>query len=216
MSSRSYKPALAYRVLTPLYDGAVELAGFGSAFKRHVAALLHVQPAEAVLDLGCGTGTLLAALVDSEPAASYVGVDPDPEVLAIARRRLAGTNGQVELATAYAQDLPFPDAHFDAVVSTLVFHHLPDDVKGQTLTEVRRVLRSDGRFLLVDVGRPQSRLGQVLLGLGSLFDGRANTRANRAGELPVMVQGAGFAVTEAATPYRAMLYLRARPSKSGT
>jgi ubiquinone/menaquinone biosynthesis C-methylase UbiE len=211
LPSRSYTPALACRRLTPLYDGALELVGFGAAFKRHVAVLLEVQPHEAVLDLGCGTGTLLAALVDSRPEGTYTGVDPDPAVLAIARRRLASRTARLQLAQAYAQELPFADRAFDAVVSTLVFHHLPDEVKRQTLVEVRRTLRPEGRFLLVDLGRPRSAVGRALFRVGSLFDGGANTRANRAGELPAMLTAAGFAVTEAATPYRGVRYLLARP-----
>jgi ubiquinone/menaquinone biosynthesis C-methylase UbiE len=215
LASLSYKPALAYQLLTPVYDAASELIGFGEAFKRHVALLLHVQPGETVLDLGCGTGTLLAAVVDAQPAAAYTGVDPDPAVLAMAGRRLAHRSERVDLVRGYAQDLPFPDGCFGAVVSTLVFHHLPDHIKGQALAEVRRVLHPEGRFLLVDLGRPRSLHGRALLWLGSLFDGRANTRANRAGELPSMVASAGFAVTEAATSYRAVRYLLARPTGSG-
>ena len=226
MATESYKPALAYRALTPLYDVALELIGFGAAFKRHVAVLLDVRPGETVLDLGCGTGTLLAALADAQPSAAYVGVDPDPAVLGLAQRRLAqrrlarrglarrgpgGRSGHVRLVHGYAQHLPLPDARFDAVVSTLVFHHLPDTVKTQTLTEVRRVLRPGGRFLLVDLSRPQGRFGRALLGFGSLFDGWANTRASRRGELPGLLAAAGFEVTEAATPYRAVRYLLARP-----
>lgn len=209
--SRAFKPAMAYQMLTPLYDGALELAGYGSAFKRHIALLADVQPSDAVLDLGCGTGTLLAALIDAQPAATYAGIDPDPAILALAGRRLANKSGQVSVAHGFAQDLPFPDDRFDVVVSTLVFHHLPDDIKRQALDEARRVLRPDGRFLLVDFGRPLSRRGRALLAVGSVFDGRANTRANRAGELPTMLQSAGFVVTEAATPYRGVRYLLARP-----
>lgn len=215
MPAPSYQPALAFRLLTPLYDGALELVGFGAAFKRHVAALLHVRPLEAVLDLGCGTGTLLAALVDAQPEAMYAGVDPDPAVLAIARRRLANRATRVQLVQGYAEDLPFPDGRFDAVVSTLVFHHLPDDAKRQALAEVRRVLRAEGRFLLVDLGRPESTIARAVLGIGSLFDGRAHTRANRAGKLPAMLHAAGFVVGEAATPYRTVRYLLARPTGRG-
>jgi len=208
----SYKPALAFRVLTPLYDTALELVGFGAAFKRHVALLLGVAPGEAVLDLGCGTGTLLLALADAQPAATYAGVDPDPAVLSAARRRLRGVTARVELVEGYAQELPFRDGRFGAVVSTLAFHHIPDEIKPRALSEVRRVLRPDGRFLLVDLGLPRTPHARALLRLGSLFDGRANTRVNLAGELPSLLAAAGFVVAEAATPYRAVRYLLARPA----
>lgn len=130
-----------------------------------------------VLDLGCGTGTLLETLLTQRPEARYVGVDPDPQVLGIASRKLR-RHASVELLTGYGDHLPVTDQAFDVVVSTLTFHHLTDSAKRSTLAEVRRVLRPAGRFVLVDFGRPTSRAAKVLLTVGSLFDGRANMRAN--------------------------------------
>jgi SAM-dependent methyltransferase len=78
---------LAYSVLTPVYDLALEVLGFGRSFKAAVAELADVEPGEAVLDLGCGTGTLLQALLARRPDARFTGLDPDPRVLAMARRR---------------------------------------------------------------------------------------------------------------------------------
>lgn len=189
----AFTPALAYSVLTPVYDLALEVLGFGRSFKAAVAELADVQPGEAVLDLGCGTRTLLQALLARRPDARFTGLDPDPRVLAMARRRLRRSTVAAELVEGYAQDLPFPDAAFDLVVSTLTSHHLPGPVKVAALREVRRVLAPHGRFLLVDFGMPATRFAQVLLLIGSLFDGRENMRANLAGELPVMLAAAGFA-----------------------
>ena len=87
-SGPAFTPALAYPLLTPVYDLALEVLGFGRAFKAAVAELADAKPAEAVLDLGCGTGTLLHALVTHQPEARFTGIDPDRRVLAIARRRL--------------------------------------------------------------------------------------------------------------------------------
>lgn len=206
-----FTPALAYSVLTPVYDVALEVLGFGRAFKAAVAELTDVQPGEAVLDLGCGTGTLLQALVARQSDARFTGIDPDPRVLALARRRLRRSARRVELVEGYAQDLPFPNEAFDQVVSTLIFHHLPDPVKVAALREVRRVVVPHGRFLLVDFGTPPSRVAQVLLDIGSLFDGRENMRANLAGELPAMVAAAGFDVGEVSRPHRGVRHLLARP-----
>jgi SAM-dependent methyltransferase len=75
-------------------------------------------------------------------------------------------------------------------VSTLVFHHLPDDTKRAAFREVARLLRQGGRFLLVDFGQPQTVLSRSLQLVGSLFDGRANLRGNLAGRLPPMLRKA--------------------------
>ena len=106
--------------------------------------------------------------------------------------------------------LPVADRAFDVVVSTLTFHHLDDAIKQFTLAEVRRVIRPAGRFRLVDFGRPTSRAAKVLLTVGSLFDGRANMRANLTGELPTLLHDAGFEVAELRPPRRGVHYLQAR------
>lgn len=198
-------------MLTPVYDTALDVLGFGRSFKAAVAELAEVQPGETVLDVGCGTGTLLQALVARQPEGRFAGIDPDPRVLAIARRRLQSSTPTVALVEGYAQDLPFPGQAFDLVISTLIFHHLPDPVKVCALREVRRVLAPHGRFLLVDFGAPQTRTARVLLTIGSLFDGRDNMRANLAGELPDMMTTAGFEVAEISRPHRGVHHLRGRP-----
>jgi ubiquinone/menaquinone biosynthesis C-methylase UbiE len=70
----AFTPALAYSVLTPVYDLALAVLGFGRSFKAAVAELADVQPGEAVLDLGCGTGTLLQALLARRPDARFTGL----------------------------------------------------------------------------------------------------------------------------------------------
>jgi len=95
-SGPAFTPALAYPLLTPVYDLALEVLGFGRAFKAAVAELADVKPAEA-LDLDCGTGTLLHALVTRQPEGSLHRHRPDRRVLAIARRRLERSTPPVEL-----------------------------------------------------------------------------------------------------------------------
>ena len=204
-----YTPGLAFPVLTPLYDVVVWLLGFGTTFKAGVAEEAAVRPGERVLDLGCGTGTLLAELARSQPQAELTGVDPDPAMLERAARRLAGTPRSVRLLCAGAQHLPLPDDGVDVVISTLVFHHLPDPVKDAAVGEVRRVLTSGGRFLLVDFGPPRDAVTRGVVRLGSLFDGRANMLAHLAGELPSLLSRHGFTVSAARPPGRAVHHLLA-------
>src|SRR4051794_34783048 len=210
-SAGAFKPALAFGVLTPLFDMATALLGFGGRCAEQVAGLADVRPGDSVLDLGCGTGRVLAALANRQQSARFVGVDPDPRVLAIARRRLEEVGATVELRRGYAHELAFSAGTFDLVLSTLVFHPLPDDTKRATIAEVARVLRPGGRFLLIDFSRPETVVPRTLLRLGSVFDGRANLRANLAGRLPLMLHEAGFQVAEVRPPYHAVRYLLARP-----
>jgi ubiquinone/menaquinone biosynthesis C-methylase UbiE len=201
-------PGLGCHLLTPAYDAVTGLLGFGRRYMTAVAARIDIDPEERLLDLGCGTGILLAAIAARQPSAVLAGIDPDPRMLAPARRRLSPA---VALHVGFAQELPFLDASIDVAVSTLVFHHLTDPVKAAALAEVRRVLTPAGRLHLVDFGAPTGRLSATLLRLGSVFDGRASTRVNLAGQLPRVLAEAGFAVQEIAPAYRGVRHLRCTP-----
>lgn len=100
-----------------------------------------------ILDAGCGTGSLSAALRDR--GALLTGIDASARMLALARRRL-GDDMALHLADLNDR-LPFPDGAFDDVVASLVLHYLED--WGPTLAEMRRVLRTGGR-LIASVDHP--------------------------------------------------------------
>jgi ubiquinone/menaquinone biosynthesis C-methylase UbiE len=95
-----------------------------------------------VLDVGCGTGRLLAALVERFACKAW-GVDPSPEMLAVARERLPRT---VALRGARAERLPFRDGSFERVTMSLVLHHADAPT---ALAEARRVLAVDSRLAVL-------------------------------------------------------------------
>jgi ubiquinone/menaquinone biosynthesis C-methylase UbiE len=98
-----------------------------------------------VLEVGVGTGLNFRHY---EKVTELIGIDPDPGLLARARRRARDLRFPVHLEAGDAQALPFPDASFDTVVATLVFCTVPDALKG--LREMRRVLRPGGRVYLLE------------------------------------------------------------------
>ncbi|HEX6367797.1 MAG TPA: class I SAM-dependent methyltransferase [Longimicrobium sp.] len=103
-----------------------------------------------VLEIGCGTGSLLLLVKKAQPGAEVVGLDPDPAALAIARRKAGRAGVAIQLDEGFADALPYPDASFDRVLSSFMYHHLSREVKAKTLREVRRVLKPGGRFHMVD------------------------------------------------------------------
>lgn len=120
-------------------------------FRSKVADLAALQPGESVLDVGCGTGTLAIAAKRRVGAAGNVcGVDASAEMVARSRRKARRARTEVDFRIALIEALPFQDGQFDAVLSTLMLHHLPRRVRKQGVGEISRVLKPEGRLLVVD------------------------------------------------------------------
>lgn len=138
-----------------LYDLMAWLLTFGRerAFREKLLDLARLESGESVLDVGCGTGTLaIAAKRQVGPTGTVCGVDASPEMLARAGKKATGAGVEVAFKSGAAQALPFADAQFDAVLNTLMLHHLPRKGRDQCAREMRRVLKPGGRLLAVDFG----------------------------------------------------------------
>jgi ubiquinone/menaquinone biosynthesis C-methylase UbiE len=138
------------------YDWLLWLVTFGREriFRERVLRLARLEPGESVLDVGCGTGTLaIAAKRHAGPTGPVYGIDASPEMIARASRKARKAGLEVFFKNALAQALPFPDAHFDAVLTTIMLHHLPRTARQECALEMRRVLKPRGRVLAVDFAR---------------------------------------------------------------
>jgi ubiquinone/menaquinone biosynthesis C-methylase UbiE len=188
----TYIPALRYRPLTHWYDFIIRWTIREWAFKSRLVEQADVHAGEKVLDLGCGTGTLTLLLKARYPQADVAAIDADPEILEMARVKASRAAVAIDFHQALSFALPFADASFDCVVSSLVFHHLIRDNKLRTLREVLRVLRPGGRFHIADFGLPQNPLMRGVFFLVQIFDGFASTGDNVEGLLPGFLCDAGF------------------------
>ena len=207
-----FVPALGLRMLTPLYDLAAWVAG-DTRIKRRLLEKAAIAQGADVLDVGCGTGTLALMAAAQAPSARIVGLDVDPDILSIARRKVAHTGGNVTLTEGSATAPPFAPASFDRVLSTLMLHHLTTSQKRETLSAVRRLLRPGGELHVADFGRPHTALMRLASQTFHLFDGDDATGANLRGELPGLIREAGFAEVEEterwSTPFGTVTFLRA-------
>ena len=143
-------PAAGWNILTPVYDFLCSAVGLGKRFKRWLIELANVEPHDRVLDIGCGTGTLAVLLAVMFPATQISAVDPDPRAVDIARRKARKHGVKLAFYKARAESIPFADASFDKVFSTLMLHHIPDEQKLAVLREIHRTLRPGGRLILAD------------------------------------------------------------------
>jgi ubiquinone/menaquinone biosynthesis C-methylase UbiE len=121
------------------------------ALRERLVDLARLKPGEVILDVGCGTGTLaIAAKRRVGTEGTVHGIDASPEMIDRAKRKAAKAGVDVAFQTGIVEALPFPNARFDAVMSTLMLHHLPKPVRQQCAREMRRVLKPGGRMLAVD------------------------------------------------------------------
>ncbi len=186
-------PALGFSRLTPLFDYVAAIAVRDRVLKRRVLEHAAISEGEAVLDVGCGTGTLAVEAARAAPGVEVTGLDADPVVLGKARRRAAAAGPSIEFDEGRSVALPYPDASFDLILSTLFFHHLPDEAKRQTASEVVRVLRPGGRVVVGDLGPAQDPLMRIaVLMTVQLVDGFESTALNVRGQLPDVLASAGL------------------------
>ena len=118
--------------------------------RRELIDSAGLQSGQRVLDVGCGTGTLVIAAKRACPAVELIGLDPDPRALERARRKAARAGVDVRFDRGYGDALPYPVASFARVFSSLMLHHLDPATQRGLLAEVRRVLEPGGNFHLMD------------------------------------------------------------------
>jgi ubiquinone/menaquinone biosynthesis C-methylase UbiE len=132
-----------YERLAPVYDR--KWAFYIEATTRETLSRLNLKPRTRILDVGCGTGALLSELARREPSAELVGIDPAPQMLAIARGRVPPA---VSLLEGWAEKLPCQDESFDLVVSCNMLHYVREPAAA--LREMARVLRPGGHLAITD------------------------------------------------------------------
>jgi ubiquinone/menaquinone biosynthesis C-methylase UbiE len=141
-------------IFAALYDGLGAAAERGWMGRRRSRLL--AGAAGSVLEIGGGTGANLPHYRD---AGRVVVSEPDPFMRGRLRRKLVRARVPVEVSESGAEDLPFRDGSFDAVVSTLVLCSVPNQEKA--LAEVRRVLRPGGRLLFIEHVRGEGSVARV-------------------------------------------------------
>jgi demethylmenaquinone methyltransferase / 2-methoxy-6-polyprenyl-1,4-benzoquinol methylase len=149
--------------LGPTYDRYARLLSLGQdpRWRRFLVSRLEVGPDAHVLDVATGTGAVALELV-RRYGCSVVGIDRSPEMLAVARRRIAADElgANIELLEGRAETLPFAGASFDALTVTYLLRYVDDPAA--TIRELARVVRPGGTVASLEFGVPQGRAARAL------------------------------------------------------
>ena len=187
-----HAPATSGRLIrwARYYDPFVSVFMLGrrARLRRATVDLAELRAGERVLEVGCGTGDVaLAAGARVGSTGSVHGIDPSPEMIAVARDKATRAAAAVDFQIGVIEALAFPDAAFDAVLSSLMMHHLPDELKRRGLAEIARVLKPGGRCAIVDFKRPTTHAARAATAL--LLHGAMREDIQ---DLPELMRAAGF------------------------
>ena len=174
------------------YDFHTSLLGLGvnQSNSKMVVEMAKIKPGNKVLDIGCGSGNLtLTAKKHAGRSGSVYGIDAAPEMIAVARKKAWQLRTDVIFDVGLIEKLLFEDSTFDVVISRLVIHHLPNDLKLRGFAETFRVLKPNGRLFLVDFIPP---MNPILSHITSAFVGHEMMTRSEVSVIPPMLTGTGF------------------------
>ncbi len=197
-AEQTFTPALGHPRLTPLYDLAIAGLTREKIWRSTLIGFVDPQPEERILDVGCGTGSLITQLKTASPQSHIVGIDPDPEVLAKARSKADAAGHEVEWREGFlTQELAAELAPVDKVVSSLVFHQTPIAEKRTILGAIWEALVPGGSLFIADYGLQRNLLMRVLFrSTVQAIDGVEDTTPNAKGRLPDYMRDAHFVDVE--------------------
>jgi len=140
--------------------------GLDQAWRRRAVREAAVRPGNVVVDVACGTGDLTEQFARTE-ASRVIGVDFTPQMLEIAKSKLARRDVRVKERVSYiegdAQALPFDDASADVVSIAFGIRNVTDPAKA--IAEFARILKPGGRLVILEFGRPRMGLARWLNGV---------------------------------------------------
>ena len=162
------------------YDAVNTVLSLGTdgGWRKRAARETALRPGGSALDVACGSGKLTAELAARARDGRVVGLDFSPQMLEVARR----DHPRIQFVEGDALNLPFDDAEFDASTIAFGLRNLADPVRG--LTEMVRVIKDDGRAVVLEFIRPPKTLAgsayrlylrSLLPSIGGLISGQPST-----------------------------------------
>jgi ubiquinone/menaquinone biosynthesis C-methylase UbiE len=188
MQAKSFVSALRFKSLTGLYDFLIRTTFPERKIKQALIAQLHLRGDEAIMDFGCGTGTLSIMIKERYPEVNVVGIDVDEQILKIAERKIKERNLNISLLEYDGENLDFPSQQrFDKIVSSFVIHHIPVNAKKKIFAQLCSLLKPGGELHIADFGKGRNIYMKAAFGFFRRFDSEKNTSMNAKGSLPQFI-----------------------------
>lgn len=187
-----------YKNIASWYDRIFE--PMNSGLRKIGLRMFPVKPDMNVLDIGCGTGAHLS-LYQKEKCKIF-GIDLSPAMLKVAKNKLGN---DAELKLCNAADTGFNDNMFDLILSSTVLHEMPEKSRLEVLNEAKRILKKDGRILLIDFhpGKLKNFKGvysKIIITIAEILAGREHFKNYRQfiknGGLPNLIKHTGLKIIE--------------------
>jgi ubiquinone/menaquinone biosynthesis C-methylase UbiE len=175
------------------YDLLINLMTFGQARKLRslTAGQALLKSGDSVLDVGCGTGAVtVSAKMRVGETGKAVGIDTAPEMIAVACEKAKRAGLEIDFRVGVIESLPFGENTFDAVTSSLMMHHLTDNLRVRGLAEIWRTLKPGGRIVIADMRRPEGSAFKKFFTSVILHHGHVAEFGLQ--DLPKLLKEAGF------------------------
>ncbi|NOT42453.1 MAG: class I SAM-dependent methyltransferase [Alphaproteobacteria bacterium] len=184
MTEETFTPALGRAGPTSAYDRAIRFWTREGRWRPLFVKQIDPRPSERILDVGCGTGTLAVLLKRRMPSCEIVGLDPDPQILELAREKARSAGVAIDFRQGFARDAnTLGGTGYDKVVSSLVFHQTPMAEKSVGLRSMAAAAKATGELHVADYAEQRSWLMRRLFRIVQNIDGFENTQANADGAL---------------------------------
>lgn len=193
-AEKAFTPALGDPRFTPLYDYAIAALTRENVWRGKLVTHIDPNAADRILDVGCGTGSLAIWLKKLAPRADIIGIDPDPIIIARARRKAEKVGVSIDWRNGFLTPAIYADiGTVTKVVSSLVFHQIPLCEKRNILSTIGTILRPGGTLHIADYGLQRTMFMRFLFRRTvQLIDGIADTQPNADGILPSLMESSGF------------------------
>jgi ubiquinone/menaquinone biosynthesis C-methylase UbiE len=182
--------------MAPSYDSYMRKMTFGRerTLREMTVRLAQVKPGDCVLEVGCGTGTLtLAAKRQAGPSGKAYGIDIIPVMIELSQHKAAEANEDVAFQLGAIDDIPFPANQFDVVMCSFMIFHMSEDTRRKGIAEIYRVLKPQGRLLVLDLALPAQPVPRAIA--KTLFGGMLQHDLR---ELLPLMEASGFSDVESA------------------